>query len=163
MKQGGAVANSNGRVLENIVESSLNTKGFTSTNYKDWQKDPLQYSDELLLKNVPYLNVYNHASKTEFVIKSKHYHLNTRIECKWQQASGSVDEKYPFLFLNCAERMNEPQIIILLDGGGAKPGAIDWLKDACQNFNQQEKGRSDRRIELMNSTEFLQWVNKTLK
>jgi hypothetical protein len=74
-----------------------------------------------------------------------------------------VDEKYPFLFLNCAERMNEPQIIILLDGGGAKPGAIDWLKDACQNFNQQEKGRSDRRIELMNSTEFLQWVNKTLK
>lgn len=163
MKQGGAVANSNGRVLENIVESSLNTKGFTSINYKDWHKDPTTFGEEVLIKNVPYLNVYNHASKTEFVIRSKKHSLDTRIECKWQQASGSVDEKYPFLFINCAERMNEPQIIILLDGGGAKPGAINWLRCACESFNLQQKEGLKRRIDLMNSTEFLQWVNRTLK
>jgi hypothetical protein len=29
------------------------------------------------------------------------------IECKWQQVSGSVDEKLPYLYLNCIEAMPE--------------------------------------------------------
>ena len=160
MKQGGALANSSGRVLENIVESSLNSKGLVTVQYKAWCKAPEKYGDELLLKNVPYTSIYNHAGKTEFLIKSKAYALETRIECKWQQSSGSVDEKYPFLFLNCTEKMQEPHIIILLDGGGAKQGAINWLEQACLDFN---KNNSIRTIDLMNSTKFIQWVNKRLR
>lgn len=59
--------------------------------------------------------------------------------------------------------MLEPQVIILLDGGGAKEGAIVWLREACEKFNLNEVGRSKRRIDLLNMTEFVQWVNNTFK
>lgn len=163
MKQGGAYANSSGSVLEGLVEHALAKKGFMVIKYKEWLINPEQYGEELLLKNVPYEGLYKHASTTEFVLISKKYNLKTRIECKWQQVSGSVDEKLPYLFLNCSEKMSEPQIIILLDGGGAKPGAIEWLKGSCETFNLRELNVSKRRIDLMNMTEFVQWVNSVFK
>ena len=49
------------------------------------------------------------------------------IECKWQQSSGSVDEKYPFLFFNIVH--TGVPTIVLMDGGGYKPAAMQWLKD----------------------------------
>lgn len=163
MKQGGSYANSSGGVLEGLVEFALTKKGFTVVRYKDWKLNPSSYGEELLLKNVPYEGLYKHASATEFVLMSKIYKLNTRIECKWQQVSGSVDEKLPYLFLNCSEKMLEPHIIILLDGGGAKHGAIEWLRDSCEKFNLKESSIPKRRIDLMNMTEFVQWVNSVFK
>ncbi|WP_242601996.1 PD-(D/E)XK nuclease superfamily protein [Legionella yabuuchiae] len=50
-----------------------------------------------------------------------------------------------------------------LDGGGAKPGAVDWLRDACDQFNIRESSISGRRIDLMNMTEFVQWANSIFK
>lgn len=163
MKQGGSYANSSGGVLEGLVEHVLAKKGFTVVKYKAWLLKQDQYGDELLLKNVPYEGLYKHASTTEFVLISQKYNLETRIECKWQQVSGSVDEKLPYLFLNCSEKMTEPHIIILLDGGGAKPGAVDWLRDVCGQFNIRESPTSRRRIDLMNMTEFVQWANSVFK
>lgn len=163
MKQGGSYANSSGGVLEGLVEHALAKKGFAVVKYKDWLLNQEQYGEEVLLKNVPYEGLYKHASTTEFVLLSKKYNLETRIECKWQQVSGSVDEKLPYLFLNCSEKMTEPQVIILLDGGGAKPGAVEWLRDSCENFNQRELKTSKRSIDLMNMTEFVQWVNSVFK
>lgn len=163
MKQGGSYANSSGGVLEGLVEFTLSKKGFTVVRYKEWHLDPSKYGEELLLKCVPYEGLYKHASNTEFVLISKYYNLNTRIECKWQQVSGSVDEKLPYLFLNCSLKMQEPHIIILLDGGGAKPGAVEWLRNSCLSYNLQESTSSKRRIDLMNMTEFVQWVNTTFK
>lgn len=163
MKQGGYHAANSGRVLESIVESSLTAKGLKVVTFKAWEKNKQNYGSELLLKNVPYESIYQHSSKTEFLAISQEFNIKTRIECKWQQASGSVDEKFPFLFLNCAEKMPEPHVIILLDGGGAKQGAVDWLTNACKNFNQKEVKLSKRRIDLLNTTGFLQWVNKAFK
>jgi hypothetical protein len=51
--------------------------------------------------------------------------LEIGIECKWQRISGSVDEKFPYAYLNCIEAMPERDIIIVVDGGGAKQGAVD--------------------------------------
>ena len=161
MKQGGHHANVSGKVLESIVESSLHAKGFNVINYKIWEKDKEKSGNEILVKNVPYKSIYKHASKTEFLILSSEFKVHTRIECKWQQASGSVDEKFPYLFLNCAEMMTEPHIIILLDGGGAKKGAIEWLANACEKFNLDSN--NNRKIDLMTSTQFLQWVNSKFK
>ena len=47
------------------------------------------------------------------------------IQCKWQASSGSVDEKYPYE-LACINHLSVPTIIVL-DGGGYKPGAKEWL------------------------------------
>jgi hypothetical protein len=163
MKQGGAYAVSSGRILEGIVENALITKGLQVVTYKEWVKNKAAYSEELLIKKVPYEGLYKHSSHTEFLVLSKEHNIHTRIECKWQQSSGSVDEKLPYLFLNCTEKMIEPHIIVLLDGGGAKQGAIDWFKSSCENFNNQHESISGRRVELMCTVEFLQWVNKTFR
>ncbi|KTD48377.1 4-diphosphocytidyl-2-methyl-D-erythritol synthase [Legionella rubrilucens] len=163
MKQGGSYANSSGKVLEGLVEFTLTKKGFTVIRYKDWKLNPSNYGGELLLKNVPYEGIYKHASSTEFVLISKAYNLNTRIECKWQQVSGSADEKLPYLFLNCSEKMVEPHIIILLDGGGSKTGAIGWLREACEKFNLSQSNASKRRIDLMDMTDFVRWANTVFK
>lgn len=59
--------------------------------------------------------------------------------------------------------MTEPHIIVLLDGGGAKQGAIDWFKGTCLKFNQDSQNNSGRRVDLMSTVEFIQWVNKTFR
>ena len=163
MKQGGAYAVSSGRILEGIVENSLITKGLQVVTYKNWILNKQIYGDELLIKKVPYEGLYKHASHTEFLVVSKAHDIHTRIECKWQQSSGSVDEKFPYLFLNCTEKMTEPHIIVLLDGGGAKQGAIDWFKSSCTLFNNSPEKNGGRRVDLMCTVEFLQWVNKTFR
>ena len=49
------------------------------------------------------------------------------IESKWQQSSGSVDEKFPFLVDNLKQPYCPPSVIVL-DGGGYKPQAEAWLR-----------------------------------
>ena len=39
-----------------------------------------------------------------------------------------MDEKFPYLYLNCIQAMPEREIILLIDGNGYKPGALAWLK-----------------------------------
>jgi hypothetical protein len=162
-KQGGSIATSSGKVLENMVMSSLITKGLDVVMYREWEKSPDKYSDELLLKNAPYVTLYGHSGNTEFLVKSARYNIQTRIECKWQQAKGSVDEKFPYLFLNCVQQMSDPHIIILHDGGGAKEGAVQWLKNVCEEYTEREKASSGRVIEVMDISYFTRWVNQIFK
>ncbi|SMG65890.1 conserved hypothetical protein [methanotrophic bacterial endosymbiont of Bathymodiolus sp.] len=127
--------------------------------YREWVKDPDKYSSELLLKNVPYDTVYGHKGNTEFLLKSKGLNLEIRIECKWQQVAGSVDEKFPYLYLNCIETMSENEIILIVDGGGYKDGALAWLKDAVQEKKYQNNLAKE--IRVFSLVDFLTWANKT--
>lgn len=163
MKQGGSYAVNSGHILEGLVENSLIAKGLLVVTYREWVLNKPAYGEELLIKHVPYEGLYKHASHTEFVVISKEHNIHTRIECKWQQSSGSVDEKFPYLFLNCTEKMTEPHVIVLLDGGGAKQGAIDWFKSSCNIFNNNPEENLGRKVDLMSTVEFLQWVNNTFK
>ncbi len=70
--------------------------------------------------NVPFTTIYQHGGNTEFRLISERYNMDIRIECKWQQVAGSVDEKLPYLYLNCIEAMPEKHIIIIIDGDGWK-------------------------------------------
>ena len=88
---------------------------------------------------------------------SKKYGCTIRIECKWQQVAGSVDEKYPYLYLNCVEKMPEKDIIILLDGGGYKKEARAWLESAIKEKKYQPD--PDKNILLFDIKEFMIWVN----
>ena len=82
-----------------------------------------------------------------------------RIECKWQQVSGSVDEKLPYLYLNCIEAMPEDNIIILIDGEGWKHGGIQWIKDAAQKEKYLNSERKPKNIQVFSLTEFMTWAN----
>tara|TARA_X000000950_G_C13854066_1_gene635835 strand:+ start:1179 stop:1634 length:456 start_codon:yes stop_codon:yes gene_type:complete len=143
-----------GNILEKQVQNLFLEKGFEIVMYSKWSKDKDRYGNELLLRHVPYESIYNHKGYTEFLLSSKKYNKQIRIECKWQQTPGSVDEKLPYLFLNATKKMNENEIMIIIDGKGWKKGAIPWLKEAVSSSNQSE------RINVLSLTEFLTWANK---
>lgn len=73
------------------------------------------------------------------------------IEVKWQQSTGSVDEKFPYLVLNIKERYPCPALIIA-DGGGQRPGALQWLRE-------QSGGQL---LGVFTLAEFLAWANRHL-
>jgi hypothetical protein len=126
--------------------------------YRVWKKNPAKYAEEILLKNVPYETIYGHKGNTEFLLKSKEYNREIRIECKWQQSPGSVDEKFPYLYLNCIESMPEDDIIVIVDGNGYKEGALNWLKSAISTKKYQIG--LDKNITILNLSEFIIWANK---
>lgn len=161
MKQG-SLATGSGNTLEQTVTGTLLSKGFILINYREYIKNGKKCGEELLIKNVPYRTIYNHHGKTEFLLISRKYSLEVRIECKWQQASGSVDEKFPYLYLNCIEAMPERDIIIIIDGGGAKEGSVKWLKKAVEQNLYTEKDRM-KNIKIFNLVEFVKWANSTFR
>ena len=161
-KSQGGLANSSGNTLERMVIATLESKGFEVVKYRIWYKNPGKFGNELLLRNVPFETIYDHKGNTEFLIKSKKHDLEIRVECKWQQSSGSVDEKFPYLYLNCIENMPEKDIFIIVDGGGAKPGAINWLRNAAENKLYQDE-QQQTNVGVMNLAEFLIWANTTLR
>ena len=111
---------------------------------------------DLLVRRVPYQSIYGHRGVTEFLAVSASRGLAIRIECKWQQSQGSVDEKFPYLYLNCIHAMPEREIILLIDGNGYKPGALAWLKQAVAS-------QDAKLIHVFNLVEFLVWANRRLR
>ena len=73
------------------------------------------------------------------------------IEVKWQQSTGSVDEKFPYLVLNILERYPCPAVIIA-DGGGQRPGALQWLRDQV----------GGNLLAVFSLAEFVAWSNRHL-
>ncbi len=73
------------------------------------------------------------------------------IEVKWQQSTGSVDEKFPYLVHNIKECYPCPALVIA-DGGGQRPGALQWLRDQA----------GDNLLAVFSLSEFLAWANRNL-
>lgn len=162
-KSQGALASDSGNILEQTVKTVFQNKGFKIATYREWQKNPELYGTELLLINAPYTTIYSHSGRTEFLAKSKKYDFEIRIECKWQQSSGSVDEKLPYLYLNCIESMPENHIVIIIDGKGFKKGSVEWLKEAVEQKKYTNLISRDKIIEVFDLTEFITWANKFLR
>jgi hypothetical protein len=70
------------------------------------------------------------------------------IESKWQQSSGSVDEKLPYLWHNIEERYPCP-VVVVLHGGGYRPGAEAWLRGKV----------GGNLLAVYGLEEFLKWIN----
>jgi len=149
-----------GNVLEKTVVSVFQSKKFVVAAYRAWQKNPAKFGEEVLLTNAPYETIYKHRGHTEYLLRSKRFNKEIRIECKWQQVSGSVDEKLPYLYLNCIETMPEKEIIIVIDGDGWKKGAIEWFKEAVTNRRYTDKASLGRVVRIFNLKEFITWANK---
>ena len=157
----GTKGNITGNQLEVAVQTVLAGKGFDIQMYRKWNKNPQKFGNELLLKNVPFKTIYNHKGNTEFLLLSQEYNLKIRIECKWQQVAGSVDEKLPYLYLNTIEAMPEKDIIILIDGDGWKKGAKAWLKSAVTERKYTTENNNNKNIRIFSLADFFTWANNT--
>lgn len=159
----GRKTNITGTQLEKAVQTVLIEKGFKIEMYRKWAEKPENYGNELLLKNVPFETIYGHKGNTEFLLISQQYNLRIRIECKWQQSAGSVDEKLPYLYLNTIEAMPEKDIMILIDGDGFKSGAKTWLRNAVKEKLYTNDTNNDTNVMVFSLAEFFTWANNTFQ
>jgi hypothetical protein len=162
LSQGG-LANRSGSVLEGIVKGALAPHGFNIVQNRDLSQLSEEEQGELLIQNYPYTTLYGSRGKTEFLLKSRKHNLVVRIECKWQQSAGSVDEKLPHLYLSAINAMPEDNIIILIDGDGFRDGAIAWLRNSVDNRLYIPEEKHNKNIMMMNATEFMTWANNTFR
>lgn len=71
------------------------------------------------------------------------------IESIWQQTTGTTDEKFPYQVLNVQQRYPHKTIIVL-DGGGYRLQAQQWLKS--------QEGNNI--LKVFSLGEFSNWANK---
>jgi len=146
----GQKAATNGSKFEYIVEEaikysleipSIKWSAFCSPD------NPLNTND-VLLKNVPYESIYGTKCRSEFLLRYKGRHI--RIECKYQESAGSVDEKLPYLMMNFTQKVDEEETIIITHGDGFRDGAINWLRESCK----------DTKCKVFTLLEFTFYLNK---
>lgn len=147
----GFEANHSGQFLESIVHREFSARGYIIRSHGDDADNLDMFASKIVVRNVPYTSLYGCTSRSEFVVTE--FNRKVRIECRWQESSGSVDEKYPYLLRNAIECMPESEILILLGGNGARNEAVSWLK--------REAGKvTAKRIFVLNINEFPQWVRR---
>ncbi len=142
-----------GGSLESLVQEAMERNGFVPVRHADWAADPGRYDGDLLLLDAPYTTIYGTRGRTEFLAVSPRLPGPTRIEAKWQQVSGSTDEKLPYLYLNAAD-FPEARVVIVIDGGGWRDGALAWLRRAAA---AAPEGKT---IRVMDLAGFLAWANR---
>jgi hypothetical protein len=127
----GSRANKTGNRLERFVQEALAERGYAEF----WNHKAQAFANrksiggKQFLKQLPVGDtIYDTTRKCDFFIVNRDkFKDDLIIECKWQQSSGSVDEKYPFLYFNIIK--TGVPTVVLIDGGGYKPAALSWLKD----------------------------------
>jgi len=97
----GGRANKTGSTLENTVEDLLVRNGYERTTITDWPPQ-LPAGKRFYARQVKLgMSIYGSTRRMDFAIwGAKRFPNGLIIECKWQQGSGSVDEKFPFSVLN---------------------------------------------------------------
>lgn len=158
----GARANKSGEILENHVETTLRAHGYfqvCSYGSKKLQKDFLLNSILLPKRYAKQVYIGTGIYQTDVYVDFYLVGLPAMpsgliIECKWQESSGSVDEKFPYLNLNIQHSYHAPTIVVI-GGEGMREGAIDWLKQrVSDNHNLLAVHTLDR---------FIAWANKNLQ
>ena len=153
----GAQANLNGKIFERVLEPTFIEHGFEIMKERDWLNAGAPEKN-IVIKQMSYTTIYGHKGKTEFVVIPVPGR-RIRIECKWQESAGSVDEKFPYMLANAVEAYPEKEIILIVDGDGYKAGARKWLADSIEH-NWGNYKALGKEIKLFRINDFLRWVNK---
>jgi PD-(D/E)XK nuclease superfamily domain len=75
------------------------------------------------------------------------------IESKWQDIAGTADEKFPYLVANVMAGSYRCPVLVVVHGGGVRPGALQWLK-------AQVDGK--RLVAVFSFEELLSWVQRRI-
>ena len=170
---GGAEANRSGLTWEAWVRTLAERQGFEVLRHtlRDKCQIPLQ-ERRIVWTSAPYKTIFHSLKKptraaTEYVVE---YGLEqVRIECKWQGVSGSVDEKYPFMYLNAALTMTEPTIVFALGGEYFEKGkgaeVLNWLRGVCNTppewFSDEVRASlNEREILVLTPNTFAKWFSE---
>src|SRR5687767_6646421 len=125
--EGGARANFTGASLEAIIKGAIDRKHYQFIKREKFDA-ARQLAQPIYTEQYKLQSIYESELKCDFILYHPQKHPESLIiEAKWQQDTGSVDEKYPFLVANIREKFPSPTIIVL-DGGGYRKQAEAWLR-----------------------------------
>jgi hypothetical protein len=129
-------ANRTGRAAEHIIAATLDQRGY-------------QPQRQHLIGT----SIFDTALYADFYLSSAPGFPNgLAIESKWQQVGGSAEEKLCYLVENIRHVYPCP-VIIVIDGGGFRPGAARWVRAQVGQGNLYA---------VFAIAEFLTWLNNTL-
>lgn len=130
----GQEANISGKYLENMVERTFKDLGYEIKTYNDDRGVLDMFMPKLLLRNVPFTNLFGGTSRTEFVAMNEAHERKLRIECKAQEVPGSTEEKLVYFYLNAIRCMPENEAMLFYGGEffNTKSRAIEWIKNAAK-------------------------------
>ena len=151
IKQGGTQANYTGTILEQFILARLNEQGYTYIDRNRFV--PTRFLEQPIFTQKFHIgsSIYDTPQYCDFIVyHPQKWPNNLVIESKWQEVGGSVDEKYPYLVLNIQMKYTTPTIL-LLDGGGYKKGAEQWIRSQSGHGNL---------LLVFNMQQFTAWVNK---
>ena len=116
------MANSNGKHLEEKVSILLSECGYQKIKpHPEVRSEPYYIPQELTL----FRSIYDTQLKVDFYVwHPQKYPNGMVIECKSQERKGSVDAKFPYTILSLES--NLVPFVLIIDGGGAKPEAVNW-------------------------------------
>lgn len=130
-------ANTSGKTFESVISGLLESKGI---NFISQAALPIQ-------------SIFGKRIRVDFLIPPcEQAPIGLIVEAKWQDSTGSVEEKLPYLVMNIYQHYPHPTIIVI-DGQGFSDGALQWL-------NEQVDG--DELLHVFSITEFISWCNREL-
>lgn len=177
-------AGKNGSAFESVVHSlnDLGFKLFENSEVEKMEDDekPLRY----IAHDVPYNSLLkqksdeygipkrNGKSRTEFVIVAKNAistpefptngPLTIRIECKWQEVSGTTSNKLMLTVADLQYGPPEKNIILLMDGNGFDETTHQLVQEWCEDgIHWKRAPKSEpKNIRKMKLEEFINWANR---
>lgn len=160
-------AESTGSVAEGTVRSVLTSRGYVELSVQEASaaepeaEQTAMFRDftrrarpsRMFVAQYPIgLSIYGLPLFADFWVRgAPGFPEGLALEVKWQQSTGSVDEKFPYLVLNIQQCYPCPAIVIA-DGGGQRPGALQWLRGQT----------TSNLIAVHSLAEFLAWANRRL-
>lgn len=140
-----------GRSFEKNIEAQLLNLGYKKVKATEFLKyskltDEKYFASQFNLGK----NIYDTSQIVDFII-SRINNDPLVIQAKWQQSTGSVDEKFPYLITNLKEKSQFDSLIVI-DGGGYREGAVVWMKEQVD----------EKLIGVFSYTEFMIWSNNEL-
>jgi hypothetical protein len=170
---GGAEANKSGLTWEAWVKTLAEKQGFVIYNHSLHSTCTIPIEQRRIVwTHVPYKTIFHNIktpskASTEYVVECGSDRV--RIECKWQGVAGSVDEKYPFMFLNAALTMPEDTVIFALGGqyfeNGKGAEVREWLRKVCAEppdwFSDSIRANLKRRqLLVLTPNSFAKWFRE---
>lgn len=130
-------ANKSGKSLENMIVGPLDAHGIT-------------YRRQVSLAA---RSIYRKRIRVDVLIDPEpRLPAGLIIEGKWQDVTGTAEEKLPYLIINIKRYYPYPTIIVI-DGDGFSPGAVEWAGKQVDDENL---------IGVVTLKEWNSWCNREL-
>jgi hypothetical protein len=111
-----------------------------------------------LIRHVPYINIYDLCGKTEFVLENRVTQHAIRIECKYQNGDGSVEDKLVKSIIELQSKVPENESILLLGGDGFTKEKIAAIKRWALTQRWGPK-----KVHVFSPPEFHAWFRRYIK